>query len=184
MTLPVRAYEHRLAHPFGGRPQPKQPQQPKAAPAPRVYVGLRAAPQGDLPGVQIEELDPNGPAAAAGLKKGDLVTAVDGTKVGDMAALGRTLTGKQPGQVVKLTVLRAMLQDSIPVQKRVVINVKLVKMPKRAIVGSTNLEHLSQAEANLMPDIIAAFDEALVKVLHRLVEWTILTGEENFQPPA
>ncbi|MCA8924458.1 MAG: trypsin-like peptidase domain-containing protein, partial [Planctomycetes bacterium] len=57
--------------PFGGgQPQPER-DPPAAAPAPRVYLGLRAAPQGDLPGILVEELDPDGPAAAAGLRKGD-----------------------------------------------------------------------------------------------------------------
>ena len=57
-------------------------------------------------------------------------------------------------------------------------------MPRRLIVGSTNFEHVGAAEADNMPDIIAAFDDALGKVLRRLVEWTILTGEENVQRPA
>ena len=113
-------------NPFGNRPQPQQPrEQPQAAPAPRAYLGLRASPVSDLPGVQIEDLDPNGPAQAAGLRKGDLVTAVDGVKVGDMNALGRALGGHEPGDSVQLTVLRAMVQDSVPVQKRIVIDVRL-----------------------------------------------------------
>ena len=113
-------------NPFGNRPQPERPrEQPQAAPAPRAYLGLRASPTSDLPGVQIEDLDPNGPAQAAGLRRGDLVTAVDGVKVGDMTALGRALGNHEPGDTVQLTLLRAMVQDSIPVQKRIVIDVRL-----------------------------------------------------------
>ncbi|MEZ6185166.1 MAG: trypsin-like peptidase domain-containing protein [Planctomycetota bacterium] len=113
-------------NPFGGRPEPKQPErQQPATPAPNAYLGLRAAPTSDLPGVLVEDLDPQGPASAAGLRKGDLVTAIDGVKVADMNALGRVLGGKQAGQRIQVTVLRAMLQDSVPVQRRVVIDVTL-----------------------------------------------------------
>ncbi len=105
---------------------------------------------------------------------------------GRIVSIGREAIGLRADFVLKseLREFQAEYFDGANPQVRVAINVKLVKMPKRAIVGSTNLEHLSQAEANLMPDIIAAFDEALGKVLRRLVAWTILTGEENFQPPA
>ncbi len=105
---------------------------------------------------------------------------------GRIVSIGREAIGLRADFVLKseLREFQAEYFEGGNPQVRVAINVKLVKMPKRAIVGSTNLEHLSQAEANLMPDIIAAFDEALGKVLRRLVAWTILTGEENFQPRA
>jgi len=105
---------------------------------------------------------------------------------GRIVSIGREAIGLRADFVLKseLREFQAEYFEGGNPKVRVAINVKLVKMPKRSIVGSTNLEHLSQAEANLMPDIIVAFDEALGKVLRRLVEWTILTGEENFQPPA
>ncbi len=105
---------------------------------------------------------------------------------GRIVSIGREAIGLRADFVLKseLREFQAEYFEGGNPKVRVAINVKLVKMPKRSIVGSTNLEHLSQAEAKLMPDIIVAFDEALGKVLRRLVEWTILTGEENFQPPA
>ena len=105
---------------------------------------------------------------------------------GRIVSIGREAIGLRADFVLKseLREFQAEYFEGGSPQVRVAINVKLVQMPKRTIVGSTNLEHLSQAEADLMPDIIAAFDEALGKVLRRLVEWTILTGEENFQPRA
>ncbi len=50
-------------------------------------------------------------------------------------------------------------------------------MPRRAIVGSNKFEVILPAESDTMVAIIDAFDEALGKVLKRLVEWTLLTGE-------
>lgn len=102
---------------------------------------------------------------------------------GRIVSIGREAIGLRADFVLKSELREFQaeyFQGAMP-QVRVAINVKLVKMPRRAIVGSTNLEHLSLAEADNMPDIIAAFDEALGKVLRRLVEWTILTGEENTQ---
>ena len=105
---------------------------------------------------------------------------------GRIVSIGREAIGLRADFVLKseLREFQAEYFEGGSPQVRVAINVKLVQMPKRTIVGSTNLEHLSRAEADLMPDIIAAFDEALGKVLRRLVGWTILTGEENFQPRA
>ncbi len=46
-------------------------------------------------------------------------------------------------------------------------------MPRCAIVGSKKFKAILSAE----PAIIDPFDEALGKVLKRLVEWILLTGE-------
>jgi cholesterol transport system auxiliary component len=54
---------------------------------------------------------------------------------------------------------------------------RLVKMPRRAIIGSKKFEAVVEAEADTMEAIIAAFDYALGKVLKRLVEWTLITGQ-------
>ena len=64
---------------------------------------------------------------------------------------------------------------------RVRINAKLVKMPRREIVASENFERLVKAERNSMDAIIAAFDDALGKVLKSVVIWTLEKGEE-FKP--
>ena len=61
------------------------------------------------------------------------------------------------------------------------INAKLVAMPERIIVGSEKFDSVITAERDRLDDIIAAFDEALGKVLKRLVEWTLLTGEEVYR---
>jgi ABC-type uncharacterized transport system auxiliary subunit len=50
-------------------------------------------------------------------------------------------------------------------------------MPRRAIVGSKKFEAVYPAESNTMVAIIDAFDEVPGKVLKRLVEWILLTGE-------
>ena len=105
---------------------------------------------------------------------------------GRIVSIGREAIGLRADFVLKseLREFQAEYFEGSNPQVRVAINVKLVQMPRRLIVGSTNFEHVGAAEADNMPDIIAAFDDALGKVLRRLVEWTILTGEENVQRPA
>jgi S1-C subfamily serine protease len=49
---------------------------------------------------------PGGPAAAAGLRVGDVVVAVDGRPIEDMAGLVRWLRPRQPGQVVEMAIER------------------------------------------------------------------------------
>lgn len=60
-------------------------------------------------------------------------------------------------------------------------NVKLVQMPARTIIGSEDFDHKVEAQADRLPDIIAAYDDALGKVLKRLVEWTLITGEQAYK---
>lgn len=61
------------------------------------------------------------------------------------------------------------------------INAKLVQMPRRAIVASQSFDSRVTAEADSLPEIIRAFDEAAGKVLRRLVEWTLIEGERAFR---
>jgi len=58
---------------------------------------------------------------------------------------------------------------------------RLVKMPRRAIVGSKKFETVIEARADTMEAIIDAFDTALGKVLKRLVEWTLITGQNTWK---
>lgn len=62
-----------------------------------------------LPAVQgalINQIEPNGPAARAGLQVGDVVTAVDGQPVRSSHDLVRWITSKRVGEHVTITVLR------------------------------------------------------------------------------
>lgn len=67
--------------------------------------------------------------------------------------------------------------DSAPPEVRVVLSAKLIAMPRRDVVGTTEIGRTVPAAAGDLPAIIAAFDDALGKVLKRLVEWTLVTGK-------
>jgi serine protease Do len=61
----------------------------------------------DIPvGVYVAEILENGGAAASDLQKGDIITAIDGTSVGDMEGLKKQLTYYEAGTEVTVTVQR------------------------------------------------------------------------------
>jgi serine protease Do len=57
-------------------------------------------------GLIVKFLQPDGPAARAGLKESDLVISADGKRVRLTSDLLRIVCGKQPGQPVELTIQR------------------------------------------------------------------------------
>lgn len=72
----------------------------------------------DLPvdaGAVIAELDPQGPAGAAGLEAGDIVIAIDGEDVASMADLAGRIQQRSPGEDVEVTVIREGEELSVTV---------------------------------------------------------------------
>ncbi len=65
-------------------------------------------------GVLVTSVTDDGPAAKAGIKAGDVITAVDGEKVEDSGDLSRALNKKKDGDVT-LTIVRDKSQRSITV---------------------------------------------------------------------
>ncbi|MDB5630571.1 MAG: Peptidase Do [Tardiphaga sp.] len=63
-------------------------------------LGLKTA-----EGALVAEPQSDGPAAKAGIRSGDVITAVNGTPVKDARELARTIGGFAPGNAVKLNVL-------------------------------------------------------------------------------
>ncbi len=67
-------------------------------------------------GVIVTEVYPDGPAAKAGLRRGDLVTAIDAREVFDEKGLKFLAAVRNPGEQAQLTVLRAGQAQTINVQ--------------------------------------------------------------------
>jgi putative serine protease PepD len=61
---------------------------------------------GSSGGVKLAAVTAGGAAAAAGLKAGDTITAIDGTTVGDADALASLIASRQPGDRVRVTYRR------------------------------------------------------------------------------
>jgi membrane-associated protease RseP (regulator of RpoE activity) len=58
-------------------------------------------------GLTVSAVIADSPAEKAGLKRGDIITAVDGTQVSDMQALLNAIKGKKVGDSITLSITRA-----------------------------------------------------------------------------
>jgi serine protease Do len=67
----------------------------------------------DDKGALVQSVSPGLPADAAGIKRGDVITAIDGTPVGSSEEVVRIISSKDPGSKVKLTVFRAGKQVTL-----------------------------------------------------------------------
>ena len=63
--------------------------------------------------------------------------------------------------------------EDVPPKVNVRINAKLVLMPDRLIMASETYAFEIPAKSNTLEDIVLAFNEALGKVLKRVVGWTL-----------
>jgi cholesterol transport system auxiliary component len=78
----------------------------------------------------------------------------------------------------ELREFQAEYEGNGPPSVRVRLNVKLVKMPERIIVGSYSAEFVEKSTSIELERIVEAWDVALGKALKRVVEWTLVTGAE------
>lgn len=69
----------------------------------------------DTQGVEVMNVMRDGPAAKAGLQKGDIITAMDNKPVNDANTLIQMVARKAPNSVVNLQVMRNKAQSSVNV---------------------------------------------------------------------
>ncbi len=67
-------------------------------------------------GALINEVTPNGPAAASGLKNGDTILSVNGEKINDSRDLARKIAGFTPNASVDVRILRGGKEQALPVK--------------------------------------------------------------------
>jgi len=79
-------------------------------------------------GVLVNEVFEKDPAAAAGIKPGDVITRIEGTVVDTPNRLSRVVAGLPPGATTKVEVVRN--------QKRMVLDVALSERRDQAVVAS------------------------------------------------
>ena len=60
-----------------------------------------------IPGATVEVVEPNGPAAKAGVATGDVITQLNGQPITSSGGLASALAQMQPGQQIQLQVSRA-----------------------------------------------------------------------------
>lgn len=105
---------------LAGRREPLTVTIPEAAPGvaggapPASPAGSRRVTLGTMPdfafegpGVKVAQVTPGSPAAAAGIREGDVLLAIEGQRLQGLADLSAALKAHQPGDTVKVTVQRA-----------------------------------------------------------------------------
>ena len=73
------------------------------------YFGIEA-------GILVEHVDDDTPGAAAGLRAGDVITAIDGQAVDDLPALRRQLARLEPDAAFGVTIVRDRAETSLTVE--------------------------------------------------------------------
>ena len=96
-----------------------------------------------------------------------------------IVSIGRESVGLRADFILKteLREFQAVYFNGDGPEAWVSVNAKLVQMPRRSIVASESFQYTVTAEADQLSAIIAAFDEALGKVLRKIVEWTLIEGD-------
>lgn len=116
--------------------------------------GKDAPDLGTTEGVYVAKVVEDGAAAAAGMKEGDVITAVDGKKVTKMAELQEYLfSSKKPGDKVSVTYLRNKQKKTSNVTlKNAQGNTTVVKTADLDVLGATfrpiNANEKQQLEIN------------------------------------
>jgi S1-C subfamily serine protease len=66
-------------------------------------------------GALVIQLSENGPAAAAGLRAGDIIIKFDGKSIGSATDLLAAIRDSDPGDRVQITVVRGSKKDTLAV---------------------------------------------------------------------
>lgn len=101
-------------------------------------------------GVYVQEVNEDGAGAAAGLQKGDVITAVDGKKITKMSELQEAVNAKRPGDKMSITYLHKKHKTTNTVTlKNQQGNTDVVKPADLDILGGNFREITSEQKKQL-----------------------------------
>ena len=96
-------------------------------------------------GLLVSDVAPGGPAARAGLKRGDVIVAIDGKPVADVGHFRNHIASTPPGTKETLTVLRDGREQTL--------EVAVAEIPERSIVATSAPATRSEAPGLEVVDI-------------------------------
>jgi S1-C subfamily serine protease len=89
------------------------PQLEQGAKVQLAYFGITGAASGGR--VVVQRADLGGPAAQAGLKAGDVITAIDGRRVTKMEEVSGVVAAHKPGETISVTIARGKASQTVKV---------------------------------------------------------------------
>lgn len=92
------------------------PSRPRKLAERRAVLGLGMAPTESEEGIAIRFVQPGSPAAAAGLRPGDMLVKVNDASLGVAIAMSDALADKEPGDIVNLTYRREGVESQVRVK--------------------------------------------------------------------
>lgn len=102
---------------------------PRPAPSATVYLGVAVRDSSDPAGAELARVVPASPAADAGLRAGDVVTALDSTSIKSAAQLTRSVRGRSAGDQVSVTYTRDGSSNTVKV--RLATRPQLPRLPQQ-----------------------------------------------------
>lgn len=104
---------------------------------------------------------------------------------GKIKAVSRESTQLRPDYALQSEIRDLQAEYDTPGRPplvRVRLNVKLVRMPDRVIIGSDTVERTARAQGGDMENIVLAFDQAVGEVMKRVVEWVLKAPGTTTRP--
>lgn len=153
----------------------------------RGYLGISMAPEGledakkkelgindDVNGIWIMATDPQGAAAAAGIKKGDAIIKINGAAVNTGSQLSEQIARHKPGDKINVTLIRGGQQVNVDVTLQ-------AKMGNIASNGSASVESLG-AEFSALSKEDAAKAGISGGVVVNNIKDGVLGSQTNMRP--
>lgn len=125
------------------------------------YVGIGVTIQADdtAQGIEIIKVEDNGPAKEAGLEAGDLIVAVDQTRIPGMNVdQVRELVKGKEGTFVELTVVRSGAEQTFQVERR---TVQVIVATGTMLQGNIGLVRIVNFDARCASETVAVIRELL-----------------------
>ena len=153
----------------------------------RGYLGVSMAPEGlddakkkelgitgDIDGVYVIDVDPKGAAGEAGLKKGDVITKVNGEKVDEDAELAEIIARQKPGDEVKIDFNRNGSDQTVTAKLQ-------DKLGTFASAKSASVQSLGADFTNLSKDDAAKLDISGGVVVTNIHDGGVLSNQTNMR---
>lgn len=132
-----------------------------------AYVGIGVTIQTAEEGYPIQKVAEGGPAAEAGLLAGDIIVAVDGTRVAGMDAdAGKALVQGKAGTKVEITVKRGGTEMTFTVTRG---TVKTPVATAKLLEGNVGLVTIANFNTNCAKETIAAVESLLEQGAEKLI---------------